>query len=417
MSLASTDPIETVRQRPPLPARATTPNARTLARQPGFPWFHRMLVSAAVWTLYVPHLAILKVLGPRFGSAWARTVGRFHWIFTFVGAQRSAHAILDDIYPQLRVSLAVSTILRKHLELKHECFVRLKVFNRQHGGNRGDDIVWEVDPATAAKFDQLNSSENGLVLIGFHFGFFRLSATALPTVLPGRDAVHVSHRMAHYAGETFDSVAQLALRRTFTADKQSGARIHYVVPDASVIRLYRQLIAGGTVVMAADGAFAKDFLDVPFLRGKLRVPCGWARLAAATQSNVLILLDTEIDHRRRKVWLFDHVQLRGDDSPEAIYGAVAESARILEDFVCREPWSWHPWQRIRREFADDGSQLLVLTELGSGKYDGMLAQRSPRTSINGDDALQAEDAAASEIRPSIMEPVPQQRRRSHGSEQ
>jgi lauroyl/myristoyl acyltransferase len=136
-----------------------------------------------------------------------------------------------------------------------------------------------------------------------------------------------------------------------------------VETDTSLMRVCRLLCAGEVVALAADGAFAKDFVDVPFLGGKLRLPCGWARLAAATGSNVLIFADTEIDRGRRKAWLFDHVSVRGD-SAEEIYRAVSQAARVLEGLVRREPWSWHPWQRLSYTTADDGSLRMSITGLG-----------------------------------------------------
>jgi lauroyl/myristoyl acyltransferase len=139
-----------------------------------------------------------------------------------------------------------------------------------------------------------------------------------------------------------------------------------VETDTSLMRICRLLCGGEVIALAADGAFAKDFVDVPFLGGKLRLPCGWARLAAATGSNVLIFADTQIDRRRRKVWLFDHVCVRGD-STEEIYRAVSQAARVLEELVRREPWSWHPWQRLAFRTADDGSLRMSITGLGAAK--------------------------------------------------
>jgi lauroyl/myristoyl acyltransferase len=201
------------------------------------------------------------------------------------------------------------------------------------------------------------------MIVGFHFGFFRISATSLARILPGCDAVHVSHRNAHYESETIGGVAQLALHRALVADQQSGVRIHYLARDASLLRVCRSLLAGETVALAADGALAQDFLDVPFLGAKLRLPCGWARLAAATRSNVLILADVEIDRKSRKVLLFDGVDV-GSGAAEEIRGAVSRAGQVLESLILREPWSWHPWQRLRRETADDGSTVYSISELG-----------------------------------------------------
>jgi hypothetical protein len=323
----------------------------------------KLVLTAAVWALYVPHLAILKFLGPRFGPIWARGMARVHWLLTFVGAQRSVRGILHELHPNFETQLCVPAIVRKHLELKHECFARFKLFNRrqQSGGDSG--LIWEVDPEMTATFDRAGSSPNGLIILGYHFGFFRLSASAIPQIFPSCNAVYVSNRTAHYAGDTMDAVADMALETALWADQQTGARMHYLEPERSVVRLYRMLLAGETVALAADGALGKDFLDVPFLNGKLRLPCGWARLAAATGARVLVLVDTQIDHRRRRAWIFDHVQI-DDNSTTAIYHAVAESARILERFVRREPWAWHPWQRLQFEIAEDGSRVLVIRELG-----------------------------------------------------
>ncbi len=323
----------------------------------------RLMLTVVVWALYVPHLAILKILGPRLGPRWARTVGRLHWLLTFVGAQRPARAALEKMHASFRTDLPLRTILRKHLELKHECFARTKLFNQQLPTGASDGIVWDVDPAVASRVQQLRASGQGLIIVGFHFGFFRLSATQLSHIFPGCDAVHLSHRIAHYEHETMGRVAQMALERALVADERSGARMHYIENDSSMVRIYRLLLDGQAVAVAADGAFAKDFVDVPFFDGKMRLPCGWARLAAATRSHVLFLADSEIDYQRRKVRLFDCAPAV-DNSPDGIRRAVSQAARVLEELIRSEPWSWHPWQRLHFETANDGAPLRVITELG-----------------------------------------------------
>ena len=265
--------------------------------------------------------------------------------------------------PNFRTDLSVRTILRRHLELKHECFARTKLFNRQLLTGANDGIVWEVDPGVASRVQQIRASGQGLIIVGFHFGFFRLSATQLSRIFPGCDAVHLSHRIAHYENETMGRVAQMALERALMADERSGARMHYIENDSSMVRIYRLLVDGQAVAVAADGAFAKDFLDVPFCDGKLRLPCGWARLAAATRSHVLFLADCQIDYQKRKVCLFDCTPAV-DDSSDGIRRAISQAARVLEELIHSEPWSWHPWQRLQFEMADDGTPLLVITELG-----------------------------------------------------
>ena len=340
--------------------RASTPTAR-------FPavgsLLRKLAMTLAVWTLYVPHLAVLKVLGPRSGPSWARFVGRLHWLLTLFGAERLTRERISAVYPQLQTGTSVSTILRKHLELKHECFARIRAFSQQHKPDTSNDMIWDVDAKFRQRFEQARSSGRGLIIVGYHFGFFRVSASAIAQVFPGCDVVHVSHRIAHYEGETSDKVAHLALEKALRADQHSGTRIHYVEGSTSILPIVRLLRAGDIVALAADGAIAKDFLDLPFLGGMLRLPCGWARLAAATKSEVLVMADTEIDHYRRKACLFDRIHV-DDGSAEAIYNAVAEAAAILEELVRREPWSWHPWRRLHEETAGDGTKIRSIKPLG-----------------------------------------------------
>jgi glycosyltransferase involved in cell wall biosynthesis/lauroyl/myristoyl acyltransferase len=323
----------------------------------------RLMFTMVVWALYVPHLAILKLLGPRLGPRWARTVGRLHWLLTFVGAQQAVRTAFERMYTNFRTDLSLRTVLRKHLELKHECFARTKLFNSQQLTGANDGIAWEVEPAIASGVQQIRASGQGLIIVGFHFGFFRLSATQLSQIFPGCDAVHLSHRIAHYEHETMGRVAQMALERALMADERSGARMHYIENDSSMVRIYRLLVDGEAVAVAADGAFAKDFMDVPFFDGKLRLPCGWARLAAATRSHVLFLADSQIDCRRRKVRLFECAPAV-DESPNGIRRAVSQAAQVLQELIREEPWSWHPWQRLQFETADDGTPLWVIAELG-----------------------------------------------------
>ncbi len=365
MSFTFLESISARGSKPPETA-ATAPSHSALNRRSPLGLLKKLIMSLAVWMLYVPNLAIIKMLGPRIGSAWARGTGRIHWLLTYLGAQRTTRAILENLHPHLQTSLSVSTILRKHLEMKHEYFARIKLFNCGGDSTRQSELVWEFSPTLTEQINRLATSDTPLILVGYHFGFFRLLGAALSRHLPGCDAVHVSHRSAHYSGDTLPSIAQLALRRAIAADRQSGAKIHYIDTKSSLLQLCRMLRAGEIIAMGADGSFANDFLDVPFMGAKLRVPCGWARLAAATRANVLILADTQVDPWRRRVLGFEHVQVE-DSSPEAIYRAVAAAARILEDLVRREPWAWHPWQRLRTGTTEDGLPLLAIAELGPGQ--------------------------------------------------
>src|SRR3982750_1180278 len=82
----------------------------------------KYIASAAIWFLYVPHYAILCLLGRRYGMYWVRIAANAHWLLTFLGAQRAARRSFERFCPLLGTKLSVSQLLRRHLELKHECF-------------------------------------------------------------------------------------------------------------------------------------------------------------------------------------------------------------------------------------------------------------------------------------------------------
>src|SRR5215211_609349 len=106
----------------------------------------KYIASVAIWFLYVPHYAILRLLGPHFGMYWVRIAANAHWLLTFVGAQSSARRSLEKFYPLLGTKLSVSQLLRRHLHLKHECFARVRVYSLQATERRLSDISWRSNP-------------------------------------------------------------------------------------------------------------------------------------------------------------------------------------------------------------------------------------------------------------------------------
>src|SRR5882757_10343425 len=130
----------------------------------------KYVASAAIWFLYVPHYTVLCLLGPRYGMFWVRIAANAHWLLTFVGAQRSARRSLKKLYPLLGTKLSVTQLLRRHLELKHECFARVRVYSLHGAESRLDDIRWRANPGCESAIPKMDGRERGLVVVGYHFG-------------------------------------------------------------------------------------------------------------------------------------------------------------------------------------------------------------------------------------------------------
>ncbi len=323
----------------------------------------RCLTSVAVWVLYVPHYAVLKVIGPRYGLVWVRMVARLHYLLTFVGAQRATRQVLTQMHRYFDTKLSISEILRKHLEMKHECFARVRVYNMHGATTLPKDIHWEINQDSPAGLPQMEGRTHGLVMIGFHFGFFQMATPALSQSIPGCNPIQLRLSNVRHTEVAIPTIERLASRKAFQANLRSEAAILYVGANIPLFDLYCILRDGGSVLVAADGMLADHYVEVPFLDGMLRVPTGWARLAAITQSDVLIVCDQEIDRHRRDSWLFDHVQCRGN-SEAAAYRAVTETFQVLERMIRQQPWGWHPWQRLRCQIGADGIRHYELQPYG-----------------------------------------------------
>jgi glycosyltransferase involved in cell wall biosynthesis len=322
-------------------------------------------LSIAVWLLYVPHYTLLRLLGPRRGMAWVRVAANLHWLLTSIGAQGGARRALASMHPYFDVRLSVSQIVRRHLLMKHECFARARVYNVnvRKADREPGDLRWRLNPECAAAAPH-GKPERGLIIVGFHYNFFQLSAAPLAELLPGVDVAQLRYRGAQCVATAASPVVRMAMKKALEADKRSGATCFYLDDPTVLVNLFRLLRGGGVLAVAADGMVADDFVEVPFFDGTLRVPTGWAKLAAATKSDIVLLCDRDFDGKTRDGWYFDHIRC-GSSTDEAVYSAVAESIRVLEQMIREEPWGWHPWQRLRVEVGADGVRRYHLKQFGT----------------------------------------------------
>lgn len=318
--------------------------------------------SAALWMLYVPHYLILRGLGPRWGMTWVRCAANIHWLLTFVGAQRPAREAIAAMSPYFDGNASVSYILRRHLQLKHECFARVRVYSLHAADGRGDDMQWHCSPESEAALPK-GQRERGLVIVGFHFNFFQTFAAGLAKFFPGENLVQLRYRTSRCVENASSPIVQLALKKAMEADRRAGANVFYIDDIEAIIQLYRLLRQKGVVAVTADGGAAGEFVDVPFFDGTLRVPSGWAKLAAGTKSDVLLICDKELDASSREGLFYNHVSC-AENSDEAAYQAIAEAIRVLEYRIKEEPWGWHPWQRLRVNVDADGVRRYSLKQYG-----------------------------------------------------
>jgi len=324
------------------PAPESSPEMRSRP-----PW-RRGLASIPVWLIYVPNLLILKLIGPHWAIVWSRQTARVHYWLTFIGSQRATLRAIRQVHSSLNTSFSPRQVLQKHLVMKHEYFVRLRLIALGLSTDGCEGLEWLCSETDKAKFQSKTDDTKGLMIVGFHFGFFRLSVMTIPDFFPGCEVLHASRRIAHYAQETSESVARFALQSALDVDREAGKPIFRLQNGISPIELFSLLRSGATVAVAADGMFSSEFVEVPFLDGVLRLPTGWARLAAISEAEVVVLSDGDDGSTSRMAYVDDSIP-PFQDVEEEVHAAVSQTARILENLIQQQPWGWHPWRRLRWE--------------------------------------------------------------------
>ncbi|HYO24648.1 MAG TPA: glycosyltransferase [Lacipirellulaceae bacterium] len=319
-------------------------------------------LSAALWVLYVPHYVMLRMLGPRLGMAWVRLAAHVHWMLTFVGAQRAARQALRSMHPYFQTRMSASQILRRHLLLKHECFARVRVYSLHAAQDDPHAFQWRCHPECVSAIPT-RERKRGMIIVGYHFNFFQSFAAGLAHFFPGVNLVQLRYRSWRCVEKAASPITRLALKKAMEADRRAGATVFYIDDMEALVQLYRLLRQSGVVAVTADGGAAGEFVDVPFFDGTFRAPSGWAKLAAATKSDVLLICDRDVDGTTRDGMFFNHVTCP-DATNESAYAAVAESIRVLERMIREEPWGWHPWQRLRVDVGADGVRRYSLKQYG-----------------------------------------------------
>lgn len=330
----------------------------------------KIVTSCGVLYLIGPHTMIPRLFGPRVGLVWARAIANVHWLTTFVGAQGSARRAIKRLYPRLDTDLSVSQILRRYLLLKHHSFMEWRLSTTPRGKQFLKETYSEFPGHTI--IDASLEEGDGVMTIVYHFGMYKLMTVGLSEAF-GYDISQVNFRSKHYSGDTFNAVASAAYRNALRTDKHSGMQAAYLKPQSTVISLMRDLRKGKIVGLAGDGTIADNFIDVPFLGGTLQLPTGWARLAAKTNTPIVVMFAMLDGINRREIVTFPAVRCEGS-SEQAVNRVVMQCASHLEEFVKKAPWAWHVWHRLEITESKEGELRM---KLKAAKQGGDPSESSP----------------------------------------
>lgn len=309
----------------------------------------RLVKSFCVWYLYVPHLAFLRLIGPRAALLLTHFFSLLHWLALMAGSDRRARAAISGAFPQFRCGVSLATVLRRYVFLKHQRFVEWYLYPTPRGRQFVRDSYARFEGR--AHLDQALAGGKGVVVLMFHYGMGKLIFAALQEL--GYKTHHHVFRGMTYAGETTGYVAKKALDTFVASEKASGLSIVYHKPFLAFTQMARLLRKNEIVGMNGDGMMGTDFVDAQFLGGEMPFPTGPARMAAQSGAPIIsiyALPDGAFGHK-----LVAHPPIYcSADKPDAVASCVREYVALLDDYTRRCPWAWWTWRRLALEQTADG---------------------------------------------------------------
>lgn len=320
----------------------------------------KLVMTLGVWYLYVPHLTVLRLLGPRIAVRIARLMAWAHWLLTFVGAQRATRQALVRLQPQFATDLPVRTILRKYLEGKHHHFVVYNLATTQRGRRFIERTCTAVEGGPL--LERVRAETPGVLALGYHFGSGRMLSICQAHQY-GADAVEIAHRPETYGDTTLSAVARKVLQITVDTDEKCGLRNIYITLGAPPLSVIKHLRKGHMVGIVGDGFVAGQFIEVPFLGGTMRFATGVARLAAMAKCPIIPVFGLIDGLEAHRVIIHPPIVCQ-DDSDEGVAATMQACTAVLEDYVRRYPWAWWIWHRINFSEHSDGRLRMTADALG-----------------------------------------------------
>lgn len=317
----------------------------------------KLVLSLGVWYVHFPHVALLRLLGPGPAILLTRVTSLGHWLLTLAGANRRVLRAMREVVPEVRPDLRVSTVLRKHLEMKQQHFVEWKIYPTVRGRRFAQRVCGTIEG-----LEHLESAirrGRGVILTGPHFGMGRMNN--IPLHLYGYRTYTHQLSAARYAGRTYDFVAEAVLRREVEDEKAAGHAVIHHKPGTTFQRLVDLLHKNAIVVVIADGMAARHFVELPFLNGVMAFPTGVARLAAETGAPIVCYFGLLEGLTRHRFVLHPPIHCR-DASPASMEATMRTYVSLFEEYVRQYPWAWWNWRRMHVGYGTDGRKRFFFVE-------------------------------------------------------
>ena len=318
----------------------------------------RLIMSVCVWYAYHPHMALLRLMGPRCGLVFGRLTGWAHWLLTFIGGQRRVTSAMKLALRKSRPGLNISATLRHYLTLKHQRFAEWYIYPTERGRRFVERTYHRIEGRE--QLDAALAEGKGLIVLVFHFGLAKMVGPALKA--SGYENYQHVFRGVTYAGITADRVAQSAMETLVSSEEVSGLNTVYHRPFYTFELLLRLVRRNAVVIMNGDGMMGTDFVELRFLDGTMAFPTGPARLAAHAGAPIVSIYCLPEGLTGHRLQVHPPVYCT-EDTPAAVKAAVQSYVALLESYILRYPWAWWTWRRLGVTKAEDGRPVFAARAL------------------------------------------------------
>ena len=318
----------------------------------------KLITSLGLWYLYFPHMALLRLMGPRCAIPFTRVTSFAHWLLTFVGAQKRVRKTMEQVLPEIRPDLRIRSVLRKYLVIREQHFVQWYISPSIRGGRFAQRACREIEGRE--HLEAVLRNGRGVIVVFFHFGMARMNLAALMS--SGYDVCLHEIPFARYSGRTYDFVARAIMNREAGVKESSGRKAILHQSGSTSKALADVLRRNEIVVLLGDGMAATRFVEVPFLNGMMSFSTGLARLSAETGAPIVCMFSLLEGLTRHRFVIHPPVYCR-DNLPPSIEAAVMDYVAVFEDYVRRYPWAWWSWRRLDVKRGTDEKIRLILRDV------------------------------------------------------
>jgi lauroyl/myristoyl acyltransferase len=331
-----------------------------------------MLKSAALWYLYFPHLEFLRLIGPRAALILARVIAWVQWVFLMLRGGGKLGRTLRRGLAMISSDASVAATLRRYLAIKHQYFVEWNVYPTPRGRRFVARTYCSFEGHE--RLDGALARGHGAILLSHHFGMFRMVLPALQEA--GYETSTLVLRAADYAGKVNDRVAHAVLHRKIAIETAGSLGVIFHQRGSAFGQMAAALRQNRALAIAADGMAGSQFVDVPYLGGRMALTTGPAWLSLRTRAPILPTFCWPVGLTGHRLIIYPALYCAGR-SRAAVEDLVRAYAKYVDDYTRRYPWAWWSWRRVEFGPDPDGLTRVFVRELPEEKQAIYSPQQEP----------------------------------------